>query len=304
MASNFFNFFRNEDNNQEFGKLINLNVADIIPNRYQPRKVFQTEKIKELAQNIDKNGLLQPIVVREYKPHKYEIVAGERRFRAVKSLNRQTIPAIIRNFDDSSTAVQALSENLQRENLSAVEEAQAYQKILNLTKETQESLARRVGKSQSTIANKLRLLKLSDPIKSAINSGVITERHGRELLHLNDEKQSQVLKEITDHDLSVMQTKDLVEHILHPNNFQPSKESPKKVKKAIKPKANILTKIDNLTLATQTLKKALMTVEESGINVTQEIKQVDSDNVEMIVHLKKVNKKNEKTTTKPKIDGN
>ena len=304
MASNFFNFFKNEDNNQEFGKLINLNVADIIPNRYQPRKVFQTEKIKELAQNIDKNGLLQPIVVREYKPHKYEIVAGERRFRAVKSLNRQTIPAIIRNFDDSSTAVQALSENLQRENLSAVEEAQAYQKILNLTKETQESLARRVGKSQSTIANKLRLLKLSESIKSAINSGVITERHGRELLHLNDEQQNQVLKEITDHDLSVVQTKDLVEHILNPKNFQSSKESSKKVKKAIKPKANILTKIDNLTLATQTLKKALMTVEESGINVTQEIKQIDSDNVDMIVHLKKVNKKNEKTTTKPKIDGN
>lgn len=303
MANNFFNLFRNEDNSQNSGKLVNLNISDIIANRYQPRKVFQTEKIKELAQNIDKNGLLQPIVVREYEPHKYEIVAGERRFRAVKSLNRTTIPAIVREFDDSATAVQALSENLQREDLSAIEEAQAYQEILNLTKGTQETLARQVGKSQSTVANKLRLLKLSDPVKNAINAGQITERHGREMLHLTVEQQDFVLKEIIAQNLSVVQTKTLVDEVLDPELKESPQAASTKTKHPAKPKANILNKVDNLTLATQTLKKSLMAIEQCGIKVTQEIKQIDADDVEMVVHLIKT-KKAEKATIEPENDGN
>ncbi len=139
-------------------------VEDIVPNRFQPRTVFDEERITELAQTIRTHGIIQPIVVR-IREEKYEIIAGERRFRAVSSLGWETIPAIIKEFNDSQTASIALIENLQREGLTAIEEATAYAKLIEIHQLTQESLAQRLGKGQSTIANKLRLLNL--PKKSA-----------------------------------------------------------------------------------------------------------------------------------------
>jgi ParB family chromosome partitioning protein len=181
-------------------------VGEIDPSPFQPRTVFDDERIDELCQTIRTHGVIQPIVVR-VRNGRYEIIAGERRWRAVRKLGLETIPAIVREFNDSQAASIALIENLQREGLTAIEEAVAYQKLLDLHNLTQESLAQRLGKSQSTIANKLRLLHLSEPVKQALMERKITERHARALLSLDSEElQVKVLEDIISKELNVKQT--------------------------------------------------------------------------------------------------
>ena len=145
-----------------------IQIERIVPNRYQPRQVFDSSKITELAESIDEHGLLQPIVVRPIEENMYEIIAGERRFRALQSLHKSQADVIIRHMNDEETAVVALIENIQRENLSAVEEAEAYKKLLEIGGTTQSELAKSLGKSQSFIANKLRLLKLAPKVINRI----------------------------------------------------------------------------------------------------------------------------------------
>lgn len=181
-------------------------VDEVVSSPYQPRTVFDEEKIEELCQTIRTHGVIQPIVVR-MRGGRYEIIAGERRWRAVRKLGLATVPAIVREFNDSQTASIALIENLQREGLTAIEEAVAYEKLLEMHQLTQESLAQRLGKSQSTIANKLRLLQLPETVKQALTERRITERHARALLSLGSEElQLKVLKEIVDKELNVKQT--------------------------------------------------------------------------------------------------
>lgn len=197
-----FSLFGNKDKaNKDHGESIKQNVvmvpvAAIVPNRFQPRQVFSERGIEELAQTIAEHGLLQPIVLREYEPKKYEIIAGERRFRAVKSLKWREVSAIIQEMSDDETASLALIENLQREELSPVEEAQAYQALMKLNQLTQSKLAKEVGKSQSFIANKLRLLKLSEPVQTAMLNREISERHGRALLAVTPLQQAKLLARI------------------------------------------------------------------------------------------------------------
>ena len=131
-----------------------IQIERIVPNRYQPRQVFDSSKITELAESIEEHGLLQPIVVRPIEENMYEIIAGERRFRALQSLHQSKADVIIRHMNDEETAVVALIENIQRENLSAREEAEAYKKLLEIGQTTQSELAQSLGKSQSFIANK------------------------------------------------------------------------------------------------------------------------------------------------------
>src|SRR5690606_29604102 len=193
---------KNIENNYKKDEVKQLPVNKIVPNRFQPRTVFDDDKIEELAQTLKTHGMIQPIVVRK-QADRYEIIAGERRFRAVKKLGWDTIPAIIRDFDDAKTASVALIENLQREELSVIEEAAAYAKLIELHGLTQESLAQRLGKSQSTIANKLRLLKLPEKVQQALLNKQITERHGRALMSLKDEeKQLELLDEIIEKQLN------------------------------------------------------------------------------------------------------
>ncbi|MNB74371.1 Nucleoid occlusion protein [compost metagenome] len=181
-------------------------VNEVISSPYQPRTIFDDEKIDELCQTIKTHGIIQPIVVR-MKDSQYEIIAGERRWRAVKKLGMESIPAIIRDFNNSQAASIALIENLQREGLTSIEEAIAYQKLIDLHQLTQESLAQRLGKSQSTIANKIRLLQLPEQVKTALMERKITERHARSLLSLdNEEMQLKVLGEIISKGLNVKQT--------------------------------------------------------------------------------------------------
>lgn len=159
-----------------------IHTERIVPNRYQPRQVFEPNKIKELAESIEEHGLLQPIVVRPIEEDMFEIIAGERRFRALQSLSKTHADVIIRYLDDEETAVVALIENIQRENLSVVEEAEAYKKLLEIGDTTQSELAKSVGKSQSFIANKLRLLKLAPKVLERLRESKITERHARAML--------------------------------------------------------------------------------------------------------------------------
>lgn len=191
-------------------------LKQIVPNRHQPRKQFGDESISELAETIAAHGLLQPIILREYEPRHYEIIAGERRFRAVQALAWRQIPAIVTQMDSQESAEMAVIENLQREDLNAIDEASAYQDLLAHNQLTQAQLAQRVGKSQSYIANKLRLLKLPIEAQEALASGKISPRHGRALLQLDATAQAIVLKQILTDNLTVTQTDALIKRLSQP----------------------------------------------------------------------------------------
>lgn len=236
-----------------------IQIEKIVPNRYQPRQVFDQSKINELAESIQEHGLLQPIVVRPIEEGMYEIIAGERRFRAMSSILMAYADVIIRDMTDEETAVVALIENIQRENLSAVEEAEAYQKLLELGDTTQSELAQSVGKSQSFIANKLRLLKLAPKVLAKLSEGKITERHARALLSLSHEEQEEMVQIIIDQHLNVKQTEVRVK----------AKVGPEKVK------AVPLQFAKDLTKARETLQNSFETIEQSGIRVEQ--KERDHD---------------------------
>lgn len=230
-----------------------ISVAEIVPNRFQPRIVFDDERITELAQTIKTHGVIQPIIVRE-RNGKFEIIAGERRWRAVTKLGWQSIPAIIKEFNDSQTASVALIENLQREGLTAIEEAMAYSKLLELHGLTQESLAQRLGKGQSTVANKLRLLQLPQKVQEAIMHRTISERHARALLALKIKaSQEKVLKEIIESSLNVKQTEELVKKIL---------EGPLKKKKPTKKAFS-----RDMRIAMNTIRQSVDMVVKSGLSI-------------------------------------
>ncbi len=238
-----------------------ISVKDIVPNRFQPRTVFVDERIEELAQTIKTHGVIQPIVVRQ-RDGKFEIIAGERRWRAVTKLGWDHIPAIVKEFNDSQTASVALIENLQREGLTAIEEAVAYAKLLELHGLTQESLAQRLGKGQSTIANKLRLLQLPGKVQEAILHRTISERHARALLSLkNIEAQEKVLQEIVEKGLNVKQTEEVVKRIL---------EGPVKKKK---PTRKAFSR--DMRLAMNTIRQSVDMVVKSGLSIDTDEEEHD-----------------------------
>ncbi|HHW54972.1 MAG: nucleoid occlusion protein [bacterium] len=191
-----------------------LPLNDIRPNPYQPRRQFSEGELAELADSIRRYGVLQPIVVRS-GDEGLELVAGERRLRACKMLGLDTIPAVVRDLSDEDLAVLALVENLQREDLHFLEEAQGYQRLLEEFGLTQEELAKRIGKSQSTIANKIRLLKLSPPVQDFISREIISERHARALLKLpGEEEQLAILEKIIERGLTVQETEAYIARLL------------------------------------------------------------------------------------------
>ena len=191
-----------------------LPLNDIRPNPYQPRRQFSEGELAELADSIRRYGVLQPIVVRS-GDEGLELVAGERRLRACKMLGLDTIPAVVRDLSDEDLAVLALVENLQREDLHFLEEAQGYQRLLEEFGLTQEELAKRIGKSQSTIANKIRLLKLSPPVQDFISREIISERHARALLKLpGEEEQLAILEIIIERGLTVQETEAYIDRLL------------------------------------------------------------------------------------------
>ncbi|WP_242145063.1 MULTISPECIES: nucleoid occlusion protein [unclassified Bacillus cereus group] len=252
-----------EDINKKIHEEIHeIPIANIIPNRYQPRTVFDDARIDELALTIRTHGLIQPIVVRQYEEDCYEIIAGERRFRAATKLGWGKVPAIIKNLNDTETASVALIENLQREELTAIEEAVAYQKLIELHNLTQEALAQRLGKGQSTIANKLRLLKLPEDIKRSLLEKSITERHARALIPLkNEELQLKVLQEIVEKQLNVKQTEERIAKLLE--EVKPKRKAKKKAVSR------------DMRIAMNTIRQSLQMVAKSGLNVNSEEEEFD-----------------------------
>lgn len=313
MAFSLFNFGKSESNDAK-KKVVDVKLDQIVPNRYQPRQVFDKDGIQELAQTIDEHGLLQPIVLREYEAAKYEIIAGERRFRAMKLLKWETAPAIIEKMSDHEAASLALVENLQRSQLSPVEEAQAYRRLMDLNHLTQATLAKGMGKSQSFVANKLRLLKLIKPVQTAILDHRISERHGRAMLDLDEKQQRDMLMKVVNNRLTVRQTEDEVakelgrplpsevakqkaaarkrelsviapeaELAMTTPTPTPTPASQPKAKKGKKrrTKAKPAKQINDARLALNTIKKSIKLATDSGFTVTTT--ENDNDQVYQLV---------------------
>ena len=250
------NKIENDQLNKNEDDVIRLDVKQIFPNQFQPRTEFDQEKIEELAQTLHTHGIIQPIVVRMKEDHRYEIVAGERRWRAAKYLGWDTIPAIIKQMTDTETASIALIENIQREELSVIEEAKAYAQLIELHSLTQEALAQRLGKSQSTIANRIRLLTLPMPVQEAIIKKSISERHARALMRLKtEEEQVGFLKEIIDKQLNVRETDELIK-----SHLEGSQKDNK-----VKRKTKFVSK--DIRIVTNTIRRSVKMIESAGVNV-------------------------------------
>ena len=191
-------------------EIIQVSLDDIIPNRFQPRLSFDEQGLNELAASIKQHGIIQPLVLRKIGD-KYEIIAGERRYKASYIAGLSEVPAVIINLNDNESAEVAIVENIQRKDLSPIEEAKSYKKLLDRGYLTQDQLASRMGKAQATISNKLRLLNLDDEVQNALLNNKISERHARSLLRIEDkELQRELLNEILEKRLNVRDTERLI----------------------------------------------------------------------------------------------
>lgn len=191
-------------------EILKINVNDIIPNTYQPRRFFDEVALIELSQSIKEHGIIQPLTVRK-RGDIYELVAGERRLRAAKLASLGEVPCTLVDITDTQSAQIALLENLQREDLNYIEEAEAYYNLMNDHNFTQEEIASKMGKKQSTVANKLRLLKLSPQVRGLCLENSLTERHARALLSVTDEKlQLKIIEKVTKNGLNVKKTEELI----------------------------------------------------------------------------------------------
>ena len=200
---------------QTADRVINISIEDVTPNPYQPRIQMNNESLEELAASIKEKGVVQPILVRSMGTDKYEIIAGERRFRACKMVGLPEVPAIVKEVNDTEAMAIAITENIQREDLNAVELARAYSSLMNEFNLTQEQLAQSVGKSRPSVANMMRLLQLPQEIQENILSGKISMGHARALLSLEQQNlQIELCKKIIELELSVRQTEKMVQKLL------------------------------------------------------------------------------------------
>lgn len=216
------------------GKVVEIFIENIEPNPFQPRKEFDEESLNELGQSIQENGIIQPITVRQVKPDKYQLVSGERRWRASLLVGLNNILAIVKDYNDRQMMEIALVENIQREDLNPIEEAQAYNKMMEEFNMTQADVAKKVGKSRSTIANVVRLLKLAPKIQMYVSRGTLSMGHARALLPLdNRELQTKVAEHIITNDLSVRKTEKYVNNLKNSSNESESNKSKNKNNKKL-----------------------------------------------------------------------
>ena len=243
-------------------------ISCIRPNPRQPRLEMDKEALNELAASIENYGLMQPITVRQTIPFEYELVAGHRRLEACRMLGMDYIPATIIKVTNTDSAVMALVENIQRENLSYIEEAEAFQTLLNEHGLTQEELAAKLGKSQSTIANKVRILRLPVNVRAVLCEYGLTERHARALLKLNtEEQQMAALEKITKNELNVARTEELIERMLHKAKALPA---PKEKQPAHLPKT-----FKDIRIFSNTIRKAVDLMNKSGVGATAKRREAD-----------------------------
>lgn len=228
-------------------KIVDIDLVE--PNPYQPRLEFNDEALMDLAQSIRENGLIQPITVRA-QDGKYQIIAGERRFRALKLNGAVDVPVLIMDANEVQMAEMALVENIQRENLSAIEEAKSYVEIMKYSGLNQSQLALRVGKSQSSIANKIRLLNLDEDVQEAVSTKKISERHARALIGLDKEQQHKALQKIVKKGLTVAQTEKMLKQ-----QAQPKQDKKKVMLKGIS---------KSIKIAINTIHQAVSMVNRAG----------------------------------------
>ena len=277
MLENKMNISKNQKET-EYKNITYIPVEFIRPNPYQPRKQFNKAALEELSESIKQYGVLQPINVRKISINTYELVAGERRLRAATMAGLKEMPSILVNIDDDDSAVIALIENLQREDLSYMEEAEGYNNLLTDHGFTQEELAHKIGKSQSTIANKIRLLKLPPLVKKILADNNLTERHARALLKLHDEQlQLKVLKYVCERGLNVKRTEELVEKAIQKITApQATTVGERKVTRAIK----------DIRIFVNTIRQAIDFMKKSGVNA--KAAQFDrGEYIEFIVRIPK-----------------
>lgn len=263
------------DPQDELHDIQHVNIEDIVPNRFQPRKMFNEEALDELAASISEFGVIQPILVRRAEEG-YELIAGERRLRASKRAGLTEVPIIVKEFTDKEVAELAMIENLQREDLHFLEEAEGYYQLLVNFGLTQEELAKRVGKNQSTIANKLRILKLAPEIRSLLISENLTERHARSLLKLEDsQKQLEVLDIVRQKGLNVRETEALIEEFLRDISREMSKKK--------KTKQNFVKMIRDVRIFVNSINSLAKDMKKVGIGVQMDEEQ---DDEYITIHMK------------------
>jgi len=266
-------------------QVLQVPLSKIVPNPYQPRKEFESEALSELADSIRQYGVLQPLLVAPGKGDTYILIAGERRLRASIMAGLGTVPVIVSEYTTQQIAEIALIENLQRKDLHYLEEAEGYEKLVNTFHLTQESMAIRVGKKQSTIANKLRLLRLPVSVRRKLHDSDLTERHARVLLKLeNEELQKAVLQKVLKGHLNVRQTEALVEKTL--------KEAGKLNQK--KPRFVI---VNDVRIYLNSIKEVMETVKSSGIPSSME-QEMDGDDVVVTLRIKNVKKRKDPNVIK------
>jgi ParB family chromosome partitioning protein len=266
-----------DETNLEAQQFVDINL--IVPNPYQPRKEFSDEKLNELAESIRIHGVIQPLLAREHQG-KYQLIAGERRLRASKIVGLTEVPIVIREMTDQTMMEVALIENLQREDLNVIEEAEAYRRLMEEFSLTQEEIAKRVGRSRPAIANTLRLLNLPNIVQSELAKGTLTMGHARPLLSINStEEQIRVWQTIQNEQLSVRQTEELVKQITNPEGVSRETKKPnlKNTIKVIRD-PNLLELEDELQLSLGTK----VTIKPSGTGGKIEINYYSDEDFERI----------------------
>lgn len=256
-------------------KVLDIPIKYIRPNLNQPRKYFSEEELIALAESIRENGLIQPISVRRINDTSYEIIAGERRFRACKFLGHDKVPCLILKCTDNEGAVLALIENIQRSDLSIFEEAQGIQSLMEECKLTQTDVSRKLGKSQSSIANKLRLLKLTEEERAIVLKYGLTERHARALIRIDNSVQRMlILSRVISLKLNVNKTEQLVESFLKKNNTAPKVKTERKIV------------VKDVRIFANTINKAITTMKQSGIDAVAQKDETD-DYIEYTIIIPK-----------------
>ena len=262
---------RNEE--KEEGKILNIKLDEIRTNPCQPRKDFDEVSIRELADSIKTYGLIQPIAVRRIRENSYELIAGERRLRACTILNMEEIPAIIVEATATDSAILALIENIQRENLGYIEEANAYLSLISDHGITQEELAEKLGKSQSTVANKIRILRLSFQVRKLLAENNLSERHARALLKLaTDKERLKALDVVIKRGLNVQKTEELIAGMLME---KVETEKPKNIRI-----------FKDIRIFSNTIRQALDIMKKSGINAESSTRE-DENFIEYLIKIPK-----------------